>query len=93
VLQIAVAMADNQTITIEHLPDDFLQDLEPEDSVQQLHQENNITLLSEVTSLSPPDDNWLEVYEQSGRNVSATAKNLNISRNTLYKRLREQGLR
>jgi len=93
VLQIAVAMADNQTITIEHLPDDFLQDLEPEDSVQQLHPENNITLLSEVTSLSPPDDNWLEVYEQSGRNVSATAKNLNISRNTLYKRLREQGLR
>ncbi|WP_159653983.1 sigma-54-dependent Fis family transcriptional regulator [Vibrio atypicus] len=93
VLQIAVAMADNQTITIEHLPDDFLQDLEPEDSVQPLHQGDNITLLSEVTSLSPPDDNWLEVYEQSGRNVSATAKNLNISRNTLYKRLREQGLR
>ncbi|WP_159738640.1 sigma-54-dependent Fis family transcriptional regulator [Vibrio atypicus] len=93
VLQIAVAMADNQTITIEHLPDDFLQDLEPEDSVQPLHQGDNITLLSEVTSLNPPDDNWLEVYEQSGRNVSATAKNLNISRNTLYKRLREQGLR
>lgn len=36
---------------------------------------------------------WLAIYEQNGRNVSATAKELNISRNTLYKRLREQGIR
>ncbi len=63
VLEIAVAMADNHTITVEHLPDDFLQDLEPEYPEHGAHQGDNITLLSDVTTLKIPDDNWLEIYE------------------------------
>ncbi|MGF1719891.1 sigma-54-dependent Fis family transcriptional regulator [Vibrio kyushuensis] len=99
VIQIALAMAGNETVTTEHLPDDFLLDVD----------EQNISqgLLSMVSDDSSPNINtppanvltsidtsqWLSVYEQHGRNVSATAKQLNISRNTLYKRLREQGIR
>ncbi|MCW8348100.1 sigma-54-dependent Fis family transcriptional regulator [Vibrio sp. ZSDZ65] len=85
VIQIAVAMSDTDTITIEHLPDDFLSDLEP-------------SLISSPERIipqtldSPPDD-WLSVYEAQGRNISATAKVLNVSRNTMYKRLREHGIR
>ncbi|WP_038174937.1 sigma-54-dependent Fis family transcriptional regulator [Vibrio pacinii] len=100
VIQIAIAMAGDETIQIEHLPDDFLHDLEQHQPTLTKTSSHSITLVSQqsaksVGGLSPsvPDEDWLDVYEQSGRNVSATAKVLNISRNTLYKRLREQGLR
>ena len=100
VIQIAIAMAGDETIQIEHLPDDFLHDLEQHQPALTQPSSHSITLVSQqsaksVGGLSPsvPDEDWLDVYEQSGRNVSATAKVLNISRNTLYKRLREQGLR
>lgn len=85
VIQIAVAMSDTETITIEHLPDDFLNDLEPT-----VHSSSEPII---PQALDNPPDDWLSVYETHGRNVSATAKILNVSRNTLYKRLREQGIR
>lgn len=94
VIQIAAAMAGDNTIDVEHLPDDFLQDIQdcPED--ESTFNEVNHNILP-ITPIAQPDtdDAWLEVYEQHSRNVSATAKALNISRNTLYKRLREQGIR
>ena len=87
VIQIAVAMADGNTIMIDDLPDDFMHDL------KHSHADSNVTLLSSAIPAPELDDNWLETYEQCGRNVSAAAKELSISRNTLYKRLRERGLR
>lgn len=98
VIQIAIAMADSETITIEHLPDDFLQDIEDCQTETNLYehaqmQRDNVALLRTPPTDIKRDDEWLDVYEQNGRNVSATAKDLNISRNTLYKKLREQGLR
>lgn len=87
VIQIAAAMADDNIITIDDLPDDFMLDL------KQHHPDSNVTLLSSVVPPNELDDHWLNTYEQCGRNVSATAKELSISRNTLYKRLRERGLR
>jgi transcriptional regulator with PAS, ATPase and Fis domain len=94
VIQIAAAMAGDDTIEVEHLPDDFLQDLHdiPVEERTLNKVSDNILSIERVIQ-TEQDDSWLEVYEQCSRNVSATAKALNISRNTLYKRLREQGLR
>lgn len=98
VIQIAIAMADSATITVEHLPDDFLQDIEgcqieTNLSAHAPKQPDNVALLRTPSTDIKRDEQWLDIYEQNGRNVSATAKDLNISRNTLYKKLREQGLR
>ncbi len=93
VIQIAMAMAGGETIGVEHLPDDFLHDLEEHHPEPITFATSNISRLNSATQPELEHDDWLSVYEQNGRNVSATAKDLNISRNTLYKRLREQGLR
>lgn len=97
VIQIALAMAGDDTIRIEHLPDDFLHDLAQQQPIYpDTEPTDDLPIAATIESIMidhSDDDSWLTVYEQQGRNVSATAKALNISRNTLYKRLREQGLR
>lgn len=94
VIQIAAAMADNGTISVEHLPDDFLHDIEQASVTPPLVTSSNVAQLhSHEEEQLAQNDAWLDIYEKNGRNVTATAKDLNISRNTLYKRLREQGLR
>ena len=93
VIQIAIAMAGDETICVEHLPDDFLHDLDERQPEPIAMATTNISLLTPPNQTELDQGDWLSVYEQNGRNVSATAKDLNISRNTLYKRLREQGLR
>lgn len=84
VLQIAEIMSDGQSIQLMDLPDDFILEVEEE----QRQVEDNI-------DDAPPEkqDNWLAVFEANDRNVSRTAKALNISRNTLYKKLRELDLK
>ncbi|KZM42625.1 Fis family transcriptional regulator [Marinomonas sp. SBI22] len=84
VLQIAEIMSDGQSIQLMDLPDDFIQEVEEE----QRQVEENI-------DDAPPErqDNWLAIFEANDRNVSRTAKALNISRNTLYKKLRELDLK
>ncbi|WP_438464318.1 sigma-54-dependent Fis family transcriptional regulator [Marinomonas sp. PE14-40] len=84
VLQIAEIMSDGQSIQLMDLPDDFILEVEEE----QRQVEDNI-------DYAPPEkqDNWLAVFEANDRNVSRTAKALNISRNTLYKKLRELDLK
>ena len=77
VMQVALAMAEDQPIRPEHLPDDFFVDLGQispaaplvigkEDEIQNLNQQ-----LAAV-----------------GGNISHLARELGVSRNTLYKRLR-----
>ena len=89
VIQIALAMSEPDAIKVEHLPDDFLNDLEQE---RNRHAEP-IAQLSYVNEIDTADQDWLSVYEREKGNISATAKALNISRNTLYRRLRELGLK
>lgn len=85
VLQIALAMADEQAIRPEHLPDDFFADLQGKDE--------------EAAASEPPALSALAEHDLAGQlhacggNISHLAKRLGLSRNTLYKRLREQGLR
>ena len=77
VLRVALAMADDQPIRAEHLPDDFFLDL--------------------PTGAPPPArperDDLASQYQACGGNISYLARHLGLSRNTLYKRLREQGVR
>lgn len=99
VIQIALAMAEPDPVMFEHLPDDFLSDFEtersqhekmrPEGVVQQSIMNHAFT----TNDVSKREQDWLTVYENEKGNISATAKVLNISRNTLYRRLREHGLK
>ncbi|WP_417790969.1 sigma-54-dependent Fis family transcriptional regulator [Stutzerimonas xanthomarina] len=88
VIQVALALADDQPIRLEHLPNDFLAELEQPPS---LHP----TIAPHLPEERPcmQGDNSLEsLYQTYNGNVSLLARQLGISRNTLYKRLREQGL-
>ena len=88
VLQIALAMADDQPIQPEHLPDDFFADLQDENTRESVHGQPLQTGL-----LTAGDDDLASQYQACGGNISHLARSLGVSRNTLYKRLRAQGLK
>ncbi|TDR46353.1 transcriptional regulator of acetoin/glycerol metabolism [Pseudomonas brenneri] len=78
VMQVALAMAEDQPIRPEHLPDDFFVDL------------------GQASPSTPPvmgdlDDsqNLQQRLAAVGGNISHLARELGVSRNTLYKRLRD----
>ncbi|UFQ96047.1 sigma-54-dependent Fis family transcriptional regulator [Pseudomonas wenzhouensis] len=79
VLRVALAMADDQPIRAEHLPDDFFLDLPTEAPLP--------------ANLELDDGDLASQYQACGGNISYLARHLGLSRNTLYKRLREQGVR
>ncbi|WP_405118101.1 sigma-54-dependent Fis family transcriptional regulator [Pseudomonas leptonychotis] len=86
VLQIALAMAVDQQIRAEHLPDDFFADLQPP-TVQTLAPHPPAPPLASTST-----DDLASQYQACGGNISQLARSLGVSRNTLYKRLRETGL-
>jgi len=121
VLQIALAMADDDPIEPWHLPDDFFQDIEQHSTAlsgpgthalarggapgaaasKQAHGASE-TVQSHAPNATTPtapsqtpasSDETLAAYNHHEGNISRTAKALGISRNTLYKRLRDLGLR
>ncbi|AOE61366.1 sigma-54-dependent Fis family transcriptional regulator [Pseudomonas corrugata] len=79
VLQVALAMAEEQPIRPEHLPDDFFVDLEmdPVDAPEPLSVD-----LNDAEDLN-------RQLQAVGGNISHLARRLGVSRNTLYKRLRQ----
>jgi len=98
VIKIAQAMADQSMIQPWHLPDDFFDDLKQShqqqtnpittiatDTEEENHRENNNINNSELE--------LHHIYNQHKGNISKIARALNISRNTLYKRLKQQGIR
>ncbi|WP_217474280.1 sigma-54-dependent Fis family transcriptional regulator [Stutzerimonas stutzeri] len=84
VIQVALALADDQPIRPEHLPDDFFEDLEREPDPPRS---------GTAETSAPPNDDLASHYHACRGNISHLARNLGMSRNTLYKRLREQGLK
>ncbi|MCQ3016761.1 sigma-54-dependent Fis family transcriptional regulator [Pseudomonas tremae] len=84
VIQVALALADEQPISAEHLPEDFLLDARADEECSDLAS----TQESAVRLHSTPDLGQL--FQAAGGNISQLAKRLGVSRNTLYKRLREQ---
>ncbi|GAA3919052.1 sigma-54-dependent Fis family transcriptional regulator [Litoribacillus peritrichatus] len=97
VIQISLAMADDEVIRPDHLPDDFFEDIRRqerlalEEAITESHPMNR-NLNNEAISSSvahQPDQDVFDVYQANKGNISRTAKALGISRNTLYKRLKE----
>jgi transcriptional regulator of acetoin/glycerol metabolism len=79
VIQVALAMAEEQPVRPEHLPDDFFVDLEmePVDTPEPL-----------AVDLNDAEDLNRQL-QAAGGNISYLARRLGVSRNTLYKRLRQ----
>ncbi|MCD5979728.1 sigma-54-dependent Fis family transcriptional regulator [Pseudomonas quasicaspiana] len=82
VIQVALALADDEVIGTEHLPDDFFADLEMD--LQDMQ-----PVLCDKAQLREVE-NLDELLRAAGGNISQLAKRLGVSRNTLYKRLRER---
>jgi transcriptional regulator of acetoin/glycerol metabolism len=92
VIQIAQAMSDNQAIDFEHLPDDFFADMEVSaNNAEPLmaKQENK----PQASNTDSNADNIVALYQSLNCNISKTAVQLSVSRNTVYKRLRESGFK
>lgn len=93
VMKVALAMADSDPLEMWHLPDDFVRDLQAMTGSSPA--QNNLRA-PESTTLNPSDsglDQLLETYNHYRGNISRTARQLGYSRNTIYKHLRELGVR
>ncbi|MCM0151370.1 sigma-54-dependent Fis family transcriptional regulator [Photobacterium galatheae] len=84
VLRVAIALAGDKPIGTEHLPDDFFWDLK---GIVREQEGIEPELLEEDWQTALP-----KVYRALGRNVSKTAEAMGVSRNTVYKRLKQLGL-
>ncbi|MBD8482874.1 sigma-54-dependent Fis family transcriptional regulator [Pseudomonas coleopterorum] len=83
VVKVALVLADQDVIGLEHLPEDFLLEagLQPP---QAPASPRPLLTLAKVSDLG-------ELLQASDGNISRLARRLGVSRNTLYKRLRAQG--
>jgi transcriptional regulator of acetoin/glycerol metabolism len=88
VLQLARVMAGNETmIRAEHLPDDFLEDVAASSATPATN--DNAPLADIGRTLEDVELKLIrKTLAEHGGNVSATARALGISRNTIYRRLR-----
>jgi len=125
VLQIALAMAENEVIQLWDLPDDFLSDIHKssvDPDSETVFGDESAQRMAEMGALvrhaapSPIRDalpareslpaeaapepietdaevDLLLLFQQHKGNISSLAKALSISRNTLYKRLKAEGIR
>ncbi len=86
VIQVALALADDDIISEWHLPEDFFDDI---GRINLNHSDNPVSVESAINE----DSDTLKTFQESRGNISQTAKILGVSRNTLYKRLRSLGIR
>ena len=100
VLQIAQAMADNGQIKTWHLPDDFFNDIQLNNQSEEDKKIVTANILSPLKAIEAFETKKLDeiqlminTYSHFSGNISKTAKALDVSRNTLYKRLKEAGMR
>ncbi|MBK1885754.1 sigma-54-dependent Fis family transcriptional regulator [Marinobacter sp. DY40_1A1] len=102
VLKVAIALADSEDVQIWHLPADFLAEyggITPPDEVSDSEHSNGFKPEPAIIPNRREGDERnshayiLQVYHRCKGNVSSAARELSISRNTLYKRLRELGVR
>lgn len=101
VMKVALAMADNDPLEMWHLPDDFIRDLQAMSSPSGTAGDAQIpepqTANASVNTSDHSKDNGLdrllETYNHYRGNISRTARQLGYSRNTIYKHLRELGVR
>jgi sigma-54 dependent transcriptional regulator, acetoin dehydrogenase operon transcriptional activator AcoR len=93
VLRTAIALADGSSITINHFTKDFLDELER--SGEKLFKANTQGESNgnvKVTLKELSDDQLRKAMLQHAGNISAVARQLGMSRNTLYRKLKSLGL-
>ena len=105
VIKIAQAMSDNQPIDLQHLPEDFFSDMDNITYLDQTNKQSIAAMATDVNNIStevksaPTKDTCIKtetedvvtLYRSLNCNLSQTAKQLGVSRNTVYKRLRDNG--
>jgi transcriptional regulator of acetoin/glycerol metabolism len=91
VVQIALAMCDQGFIQEWHLPDDFFADLQPAPQSFSSAQDSSSTY-SQSQQKTDPLIETIQVYTETNHNISKTARILSVSRNTIYKRLRDANI-
>ncbi|WP_057412598.1 sigma-54-dependent Fis family transcriptional regulator, partial [Pseudomonas amygdali] len=77
VIQVALALADEQPISTEHLPEDFLLDMGMDEDCQELVKAQESTVRLHTT------EDLSQLFQAAGGNISQLAKRLGVSRNTL----------
>lgn len=89
-LRTAIVMADEEhEIQHQHLPDDFLEDIEQARVSEQ--NDNTKWLVSNGANLEQVERSVIEkALASHGGNVSATARALGVSRNTIYRKIPPQ---
>lgn len=90
VLRVAIAIADGENLQVWHLPEDFLAEFDRQGFPEKPPARTGESAGHEDRD---PHSATLRAYHQCMGNISRTARELSISRNTLYKRLRELGVR
>ncbi len=86
VLRTAVALADGAVIGLQHLTQDFLDELESASAVMVE------TVPAGLTLKAQSDEAVRMAMQQQAGNISAVARQLGMSRNTLYRRLKALNL-
>lgn len=89
VLRTALALADGATISELHLTQDFIDEIE---SAGQTETRPEALLLNNQNLDDVTTNAIVKAMKQHSGNVSAVARQLNISRNTLYRKLKALGL-
>lgn len=102
VVRVAVAIADGEEVQPWHLPRDFLAEYEQGADRRDRTEPGSTPFIDSPYTDTPQANDTeqtdamaqtLVVYQQCMGNVSQAARQLSISRNTLYKRLRDLGVR
>jgi transcriptional regulator with PAS, ATPase and Fis domain len=88
-LRTAIVMAgDEHEICLRHMPDDFLDDIEQEQPLAIDTGAGTERLLAQGANLEEMEQSViLKSLEANGGNVSATARALGVSRNTIYRKI------
>ncbi|MDI9245759.1 sigma-54-dependent Fis family transcriptional regulator [Marinobacter sp. CHS3-4] len=96
-IRVAVAIADGEEVQLWHLPEDFLALCKgrSDNTDTPVFDASNYNEAQQANDSERGDtaDPTLVVYRKCMGNVSRAARELDVSRNTLYKRLRELGVR
>ena len=92
-MQIALAMCDQELVQEWHLPDDFFADLQTITSTQNFAETTDVSATyNQSPQKKDPLNKTMQVFNETSQNISKTARLLGVSRNTVYKRLRDANI-
>ncbi|MGX9417700.1 sigma-54-dependent Fis family transcriptional regulator [Vibrio sp. WJH972] len=92
-LQVATLLASEEsTLLLEHIPDQIMRSLLSVDTLSSPTTPNHADKSQEISLQETVEETILNTYRANNGNISRTSKMLNISRNTLYRKLKKLGI-